>query len=128
MDTGSQTMRAFAARQDERRVSTGQRHLDRLRIAAPALAEMLVRDHGALRVWLFGSLAWGAADGQSDLDLATEGLPTGEYFRALGALLERAPGRVDLVRLEDAPESLRARILAEGEVLLDRQPTRSSPG
>lgn len=70
--------------------------------------------HGARRVWLFGSLVAGSPTAHSDVDLAVEGLSSNAYFGALADLMELFHGRVDLVRWEEAPESLRARILAEG--------------
>ena len=86
----------------------------RLRAALPAALAMLRSKHGVGRAWLFGSLAWGRARPDSDVDLAVEGLPTESYFEALAELGGMLPGPVDLVRIEEAGESLRARILADG--------------
>jgi hypothetical protein len=98
-----------AARQEAGRVRA-----ERLRALAPAAARLLRRS-GARRVVLFGSLAPGNEPGPScDLDLAVEGLPRERYFRVLAELQELAAGPVDLVELERAPESLRARIADEG--------------
>jgi hypothetical protein len=44
-------------------------------------------------------------------------VPRSLYFAALADLMTLFGAAVDLVRLEEAPESLRGRILAEGEVL-----------
>jgi predicted nucleotidyltransferase len=81
---------------------------------------------GATEVWLvfeeerlrvFGSLVTGALNEHSDLDLAVEGLATGRYFEVLADLISLFSAPVDLVRLEEAPESLHQRIAAEGETL-----------
>ena len=73
------------------------------------------------RVWLFGSLAdragWAAPTPTSGLDLAVEGLPSTRFFEAYAALWDLVGEAVDLVDLHDAPESLRERILADGEPL-----------
>lgn len=109
-------MRRFlATREREERARAGAAR-EALTGALPALTAALVR-LGARRVWLFGSLAWGLADQASDIDLATEGLPAAAHLRAQGELLLLAPGRVDLVRLEDAPEALATRVREEGRLL-----------
>jgi predicted nucleotidyltransferase len=109
-------MAAFLAR----RAEVEQQELVALRAsllaALPGLVEELVAA-GAAQVWLFGSLAMGEVHARSDIDLAVAGLPADAYFRVLGRLLARAPGLVDLVELESAPESLREVIVREGRQL-----------
>jgi predicted nucleotidyltransferase len=78
---------------------------------------LLVERHGARRVWLFGSLVAGQPTADSDVDLAVEGLAGSAYFGALADLMALFHGPVDLVRLEDAADSLRERVLAEGREL-----------
>jgi predicted nucleotidyltransferase len=82
----------------------------------PAAAELL-RARGATTVYVFGSVATGRTGPRSDLDLAVTGLPVDRYFDALGALMRELPCDVDLVRLEDAPESLHERVQNEGRPL-----------
>ena len=87
------------------------------RAILPRLVSHLVEAHGARRVWLFGSLAEGGFEEDSDIDLAVEGLPAGAApFRAAAELDDLArPFRVDLVPIEDASDALRERILQHGE-------------
>ncbi|MBI3202438.1 MAG: nucleotidyltransferase domain-containing protein [Myxococcales bacterium] len=80
-----------------------------IRSRLPAAAACL-RGHGARRVWLFGSIAEGRPRLDSDVDLAVEGLPPARYFDALAEVAELAGTRVDLVRWEAAPPSLRERV------------------
>jgi predicted nucleotidyltransferase len=77
---------------------------DRARGLVPRLAEHLRVRHGAVRVWLFGSLAWGGFTPGSDIDLAAEGLPPGRaVYRVAAELDELArPFRVEIVPIEDA--------------------------
>jgi predicted nucleotidyltransferase len=89
----------------------------RLRELLPEARRFLIEDCGAREVRLFGSLASDTATDGSDVDLATTGLPECCYFRALAALMKLVGGPVDLVRLEEADESLRDRIAREGLVL-----------
>jgi predicted nucleotidyltransferase len=80
-------------------------------------------------VYLFGSTARGTARAGSDVDVAVlfVALPArtlngprlvieGELERALGT-------RVDLVALNDAPVDLRARVLRDGRLLVERNPS-----
>lgn len=106
-------LRGLAAR---RRALAATR-AERLRGRLPAGAELLRGRYGARRVILFGSLATGACRVDSDVDIAASGVPPEKYFAALADLMEVLGTPVDLVRLEDAPESLRDRIAAEGEAL-----------
>jgi predicted nucleotidyltransferase len=77
-------------------------------------------------VYLFGSTARGSAGPQSDVDVAVlfDRTPparlNGPRFELEGDL-ERAIGRpVDLVVLNDAPVDLRARVLRDGRLLVER--------
>ncbi|MCX6031977.1 MAG: nucleotidyltransferase domain-containing protein [Chloroflexi bacterium] len=82
-------------------------------------AAVLTTRYGAKRVTLFGSLAheaWYAAD--SDVDLAVEGMPSEDYWRAWRAVEEIIGDRsVDLVEVETARESLRSAIERRGVML-----------
>jgi uncharacterized protein len=80
-------------------------------------ASAILRQAGAARVWLFGSLSGGTGTSASDVDLAAEGLPKDRYFEALAALMALFGSRVDLVSFESAPESLRRAILETGREL-----------
>ena len=103
------------------REGAAQRGRGELRAAAltkllPRAREVLAQ-FGASEVWLLGSLANGGCTPTSDVDLAVLGLPRIAYFDALADLMEALGTRVDLVRIEDAPESLTARVHAEGRRL-----------
>jgi predicted nucleotidyltransferase len=81
-------------------------------------AARYLHSQGAVRVWLFGSLAKGKRPTvHSDFDFAVEGLPRDRYLNCLGSLLQWAPRPVDLVEVETCPALLRERILAEGILL-----------
>lgn len=101
-------------------ISTEERRLQ-IRQAAEACIELLKSRFGAKRVILFGSLAGqGVWHDQSDVDLAVEGLPPADFFKAYGACFDLLPGvNLDLVSLEDAYPEMRARILGEVEMLDD---------
>ncbi|MDI7266471.1 MAG: nucleotidyltransferase domain-containing protein [Myxococcota bacterium] len=87
----------------------------------PLLAGHLVRQYGARRVWVFGSLAEGGFHDRSDIDLAVEGLSPGSALFRAGADLDdlARPFRVDLVPIEDARDEVRAHVLRHGEMIRD---------
>lgn len=86
-----------------------------------ALAETLAtaRERGIIdRAWLIGSLARGAYGPGSDVDVVVEGLALEDSGALWGELVERLrTDRVDLLRLEELPETFRRRVLEEGEPL-----------
>lgn len=94
------------------------RHQDGLQ-QAKALADILKAKFGATKVALFGSmLSVNDIHLGSDIDLAVWGLPYEEYIAALTALMTNAKEfDVDLVRIEEAPPSLKTYILRDGLVL-----------
>jgi predicted nucleotidyltransferase len=87
--------------------------------AAASCARLLRERFGARQVILFGSLAGqGPWHERSDIDLAVEGLVSGDFFPAYSAccdLLPRGLG-LDLVPLESVYPELRSRILGEVEM------------
>jgi len=91
---------------------------ERAREIAERLTRILVDRFGVHRVVLVGSLARGEFRADSDIDLAAEGIPERELFRA-GADLEReAEGfHVDLVPIESATPAFLAHLEEEGIVL-----------
>lgn len=90
---------------------------DRQRIR-PAAA--FLKEQGATRVWLFGSLAKGRQPTvHSDFDFAVEGLPGERLFGSVGHLLQVLPRPVDVVELESCSTLLRKQILDYGIILDD---------
>jgi len=90
---------------------------DRLARLEPALrrAAILLRDRfGACDVFLYGSFVWGRQGLASDIDLAVTGVEPRRQFEAIAAIGRLFDQPVDLLRIEDAPDSLRERIQSEG--------------
>jgi predicted nucleotidyltransferase len=81
---------------------------------------MLVREFGARRVYLFGSLAReGRFHERSDVDLAVEGIAPERFFKAWAAAGACSGVPVELVDLDEVRDSMRALILEYGELLCD---------
>jgi predicted nucleotidyltransferase len=84
------------------------------------LAATFLKEQGAKKVWLFGSLAKDRKSTvHSDFDFAVEGLPGDRLFGSVGHLLQILPRPVDIVDLEDCPTLLRQQILDHGIILDD---------
>jgi predicted nucleotidyltransferase len=83
---------------------------------AHAAARRLKDDYGATRVVLYGSVLDAERFGpRSDIDLATQGIPAADYWRAWGAIEQLAPEfEINLVALETAKDSLLKHIDEQG--------------
>ena len=106
-------MREAYSRRAAARAEFEEAEATRLRALLPRVARHL-KELGAAEVYLFGALAEGRFRTDSDVDLATSGLGFHEALKAVatcGDLLEWA---VDVVRLEDAPPTLVARVTETG--------------
>jgi len=92
-----------------------QARAERVRSRLASVA-CLLHQKGARRIWLFGSMASGGhPHGDSDVDLFVEGLPALGLIRTLLEVEQVLGVEVDLIRLEESSDSLRARIACEGE-------------
>jgi len=100
--------RRRAAGDEHRRRATELRRLLTTELEKAARAGRLGRG------WVIGSLARGDFGAGSDVDVVVEGLPAGEVGGLWGQLTERLGAHVDLLRLEELPESFRQRVLEEG--------------
>lgn len=98
-------------------------------IAQPLSDFFLARSEDIAAVYLYGSFARGTARADSDLDIGIllkiipqATLESQPYERE--AELERTLGRpVQIVILNRAPVDLRARVLREGRLIVDRDPS-----
>lgn len=118
MSNHSEYIEAFLEIINER-----DKHNSRLREYAKQTANLcaqrLVKDFGAKKVYLFGSLIDNTFTDGSDIDLAIEGAKTIDYLKAI-AMLEGINGfSVDLLNLESCPAPIKKRILKYGKVLFN---------
>jgi len=79
----------------------------------------ILKEHGAKKIVLFGSTAKGKRNAHSDIDLACEGIPSTQFFKALGELLFITGESIDLVDMREARAPLRSRIEREGVLLYE---------
>jgi len=115
---GVEAVRAFVRREQGRREAATAGRTATLRGLVAPLATAL-HEAGATAIWVFGSLArtrgWSAPHPDSDLDVAVEGLDAARFFEVERALRAVISEPFDLLRIEDAPASLRERIERDGE-------------
>lgn len=90
------------------------RRADLLRAAVRNAVPMLRQTFGATHVFLFGSLAWGGFRGDSDIDLAVEGLDAAKCIDITRELERSLGAPVEIFRLESLPVDFRQRIVTEG--------------
>jgi predicted nucleotidyltransferase len=101
---------------------------EKARAEAKRLAQILADEYGVERVYLFGSFAWGKeVRPDSDIDLAVEGLPPRQFFKAYGRLEKATRYAFDIVPLEKATARLRKQILEMGILVYD-SPSKQSTG
>lgn len=95
------------------------KRIEDARSVAAQAADWLKKTYDIRQVWLFGSLvqaSWFTPT--SDIDLAIEQLPPGDYLMAVAKLQDISPDfKIDLVQLKSIPPSFKAAILAEGRLL-----------
>jgi predicted nucleotidyltransferase len=103
------------------REAARQRELaSQARAEAIRVAEVLVRDFGATRVYLFGSLLQeGRFHERSDVDLAVEGIAPERFFKTWAAVGADVRVPIELVDIDEVGETMRELILEHGELLCD---------
>ncbi len=111
-------------RERAEREATRQRELaSRARAEAGRVAQVLVREFGASRIYLFGSLAQeGRFHEWSDVDLAVEGIAPERFFKAWAAAGAYSDVPIELVDLDEVGGPMRTLILEYGELLCDASP------
>jgi len=89
------------------------------RVTARKAAKLLKSEFGATEVILFGSLARRVGFTRwSDIDLASRGIPSENFLKAMDTVLYLTPGfKIDLVELETCPPALLKSIEKDGKPL-----------
>lgn len=104
-------------REEARKHALEKRKADALDKASRAAA--FLKEKYGVRVYLFGSLAWGGFWERSDIDLAVEGFnDPRNYLKVFGEVWDIvSPFNVDLVLFQDIDEGFRQEIVSKGVVL-----------
>lgn len=94
-----------------------RRRREEVRSNLPSCVSLLVTRYRATRVVLFGSFAHSGTHEESDVDLGVLGVSERDHLKAAADAEKLLGATVDLIRLEDAPQTLRDRLVDEGVVL-----------
>jgi predicted nucleotidyltransferase len=111
---------AYWKRRRADQLAANQRLAERARADLAHIVIVLADRYPIRRIVLFGSLAHGDFAPGSDIDLAVEGLPPGDYFTALAEVNRLTSFWVDLKPLEELVPHFKDRILATGECVYER--------
>jgi len=76
-----------------------------------------LRASGCSKILLYGSLAEGVSNTNSDIDIAVSGLSSKEFFKAVAVLPFLIKHRVDLADFGELPKKFRQSIEKNGVVL-----------
>lgn len=108
--------RRTARRRQARAMREAAARRERALSIARAAAQLLKEQYAATRVVLYGSVLDPRRFGlHSDIDLAAEGIPAADFWRAWGAVEQLAPEfEINLVPLETASPSLLDHINIQG--------------
>jgi predicted nucleotidyltransferase len=111
---------AYWKRRRAAQLAANRRLTERARADLSRIVTTLADRYPIRRLILFGSLARGNFAPESDIDLAVEGLPPGDYFTALAEVNRLTSFWVDLKPLEELSPHFRKRVLATGECIYER--------
>ena len=94
----------------------------------PSIIKLLVDEFKANKIILFGSLAKGGFNDNSDIDLAVSGIEPSQYFKALAQVNSISDRWIDLKPLESLEPHFLKRVLETGECLYDSNISKSTAG
>lgn len=77
----------------------------------------ILKSNGAKEVFIFGSLANGKFNENSDIDIAVRGLPTNEFYKIASTLLFELENEMDLIDLDDTENRFTQMLLKVGGLL-----------
>lgn len=80
-------------------------------------ATKLLKDNGAKEVFIFGSIANGAFNENSDIDIAVKGLDEKKFYKVASILMFELENEFDLVDLDDKENRFSQMLLKVGGML-----------
>lgn len=80
-------------------------------------ATAILKNNGCTEIYIFGSIANGKFNENSDIDIAVKGLSDEKFFRVLGELRKELENDIDLIDLDDEKNRFVQFILKQGELI-----------
>ena len=80
-------------------------------------ATQILKENGAKEVFIFGSIANGKFNENSDIDIAVKGLNEKDFYRIASILMFELENEFDLIDLDDKENSFSQMLLKVGGLL-----------
>lgn len=80
-------------------------------------ATQILKQNGAKEVYIFGSIANGKFNGNSDIDIAVKGLNQNEFYKVASILMFELENKFDLIDLDDKENRFSQMLLRVGGLL-----------
>lgn len=77
----------------------------------------ILKENGAKEVFVFGSIANGKFNENSDIDIAVKGLPTSDFYKIASILIFELENEIDLIDLDDRENRFTQILLKIGGLL-----------
>lgn len=80
-------------------------------------AIQILKENGAKEVFIFGSIANGKFNENSDIDIAVRGLNDKDFYKVSGILMFELENEIDLIDLDDKENRFSQMLLKAGGLL-----------
>lgn len=80
-------------------------------------ATQILKEHGAKEVYIFGSIANGKFNENSDIDIAVKGLSDKKFYKVASILMFELENEFDLIDLDDKENRFSQMLLKVGGLL-----------
>ena len=80
-------------------------------------AIQILKDNGATEVYIFGSIANGSFNDNSDIDIAIKGINAENFYRVASILMFELENKFDLIDLDDKENRFSQMLLRVGGLL-----------
>ena len=80
-------------------------------------AIQILKDNGATEIFIFGSIAKGNINENSDIDIAIKGINAKDFYRVASVLMFELENKFDLIDLDDKENRFSQMLLKVGGLL-----------
>ena len=80
-------------------------------------AIQILKDNGATEIFIFGSIAKGNINENSDIDIAIKGIHAKDFYRVASVLMFELENKFDLIDLDDKENRFSQMLLKVGGLL-----------
>lgn len=80
-------------------------------------AIQILKENGAKEIFIFGSIADGRFNDNSDIDIAVKGIKEKDFYKVAGILMFELKNEIDLIDLDDKENRFSQNLLKIGGLL-----------